>query len=381
LYERFGELVVAQVEERLGSEPGFWSFRGKWLPADLGVDVHVGLLNIAEAMIDIQGEPLVPETIMAELGLPQEVPASIKEFALNRALAADRRFEDVGDRHQVRWSLARRLPPLVLSPSPRLVGTPVDYDRTGLDVTHLQLEREIDDEASKLIALPTAASADSATILLGYPHWRMGTLPLTERTRFFFPEGGPDQHTCITFIDQGAPDQTFHGWMLRESGHVCGLEEWYEGNQVLPGAYIKLSRTEASGQVAIELVQRRMQREWVRVAHEAEGKLAFKMEKRPIAYEYDELSVFDEADRSSIDDLVQAEAKRGRSLDDLVRSVFLSLVELSPNGMVHSKTLYGATNVLRRCSPGLVFSVLFRLPEFVTAGDGYWIYQGSVDAL
>jgi hypothetical protein len=49
--------------------------------------------------------------------------------------------------------------------------------------------------------------------------------------------------------------------------------------------------------------------------------------------------------------------------------------------MVHSKTLYGAVNVLRRCSPGLVFSVLFRLPEFVTAGDGYWIYQGSADVL
>jgi hypothetical protein len=79
--------------------------------------------------------------------------------------------------------------------------------------------------------------------------------------------------------------------------------------------------------------------------------------------------------------VVQTEADRERSLDDLVRSVFLSLVELGPNGMVHSKTLYGAVNILRRCSPGLVFSVLFRLPEFVTAGDGYWIYQGSADVL
>ena len=381
LYESFGELVVAQVEGRLGSEAGFWSFRGRWLPADLGVDVHVGLLNIAEAVIDIQGEPLVPEAIMVELDLPQEVPSSIKEFSVNRALAADRRFDDVGDDEQVRWSLARRLPSLVRSPSPRLVGTPAAYDRTGLDVTHLQLEREIDDEASQLIALPTAASADSVTILLGYPHWRTGTLPLTERTRFFFPEGSPEQHTLVKFVDQSAPDQTFPGWVLRESGHVCGLDEWYEANSVLPGAYIKLSKTTASGQVGVELVRRRMQREWVRVAQETDGKLAFKMEKRPIAYEYDELCVFDEADRSAVDSLVRAEAERDRPLDDLVRSVFFSLVELSPNGMVHSKTLYGAINVLRRCSPGLVFSVLFRLPEFVTAGDGYWIYQGSANAL
>jgi hypothetical protein len=82
-----------------------------------------------------------------------------------------------------------------------------------------------------------------------------------------------------------------------------------------------------------------------------------------------------------VDALVQVEVERERSFEDLVRSVFLSLVELSPNGMVHSKTLYVAVNVLRRCSPGLVFSVLFGLPEFVTAGDGYWIYQGSANVL
>jgi hypothetical protein len=277
--------------------------------------------------------------------------------------------------------LRRWEPPIVLSPSRRLAGEQVAYDRTGLDVTHLQLERELDDELSRLIAPPTAARADSVTILLGYPHWRAGTLPFTERTRFFFPDGSPEQHTLITFEDQKSPDRTFPGWILRESGQVCGLEEWYQVNSILPGAYLKLSKAQDGGRVGIEVVSRRMQREWVRVASDAGGELEFKMEKRPIAYEYDELAVFDESDRAAIDALVQAEAERDRPLEDLVRSVFLSLGGLSPNGMVHSKTLYGAVNVLRRCSPGLVFSVLFGLPEFVTAGDGYWIYQGSGDVL
>lgn len=379
LYASFGELVEDQLEDRLESEPGFWSFRGKWLPASLGVDVHIGLLNIAEAVIDIRGEPSAPKAIQVELDLPQEVPAPIKEFSLNRALAGDKRFDDVGDAEQVLWSLRRWQPPIMLSPSPRLIAKPVAYDRTRLDVTHLQLERELDDELSRLIALPTAASADSAIVLLGYPHWRTGMLPYTERTRFFFPEGSSEQHTRFTFEDQTAPERTFPGWVLRDWGQVCGLEEWFQVNQVLPGAFIKLSKTEEKGRVGIELVPRRMQREWVRVAYNTEGKLEFKMEKRPIAYEYEELGVFDESDRSAIDALVQLEAERERSLEDLVRSVFLSLVELSPNGMVHSKTLYGAVNILRRCSPGLIFSVLFGLPEFVTAGDGYWIYQGSAN--
>jgi hypothetical protein len=124
-----------------------------------------------------------------------------------------------------------------------------------------------------------------------------------------------------------------------------------------------------------------MQREWVRVALDRDGELGFQMEKRPIAYEYDELAVFDENDRTAIDALEQRERESERPLDELLRSLFLSLVSLGPNGMVHSKTIYGAVNVLRRCPPGLVFATLFRLPEFVTAGDGYWIYQGSTDVL
>jgi hypothetical protein len=338
----------------------------------------VGLLNIAEAMVDIQGQPLMPEAILVELDLPQEIPSAIKAFSLNRALSRDARFDDVGDAEQIRWSLRRWQPPTVQSPSPRLVYTPAPYDRTGLDVTHLQLERELDDEASQLVAPPTSAEASSVTILLSYPHWRFGTLPLTNRTRFFFPEGSVEQHTLITFVDQQALDSTFPGWVMRDRGHVCGLQEWYKENNVLPGAYLRLTRTGEHGQVGVELEPRRMQREWAWVAHVSSGRLDLKVEKRPIAYEYDELFVFDEANRAAIDRLVQSEALQEQPLEDVVRSVFLSLAELSQNRMVHSKTLYGAVNILRRCPPGLVFAVLFRQPEYVTAGDGYWIYQGSV---
>jgi hypothetical protein len=381
LYARYGELVEARLAERLSSEPGFLSFRGTWLPESLGVEVHIGHLNIAEAMIDIKGEPLTPEETLVELDFPQEVPQQISVFCLNRALLADDRFDDVGDAQQVRWGLGRWEPESVLSPSPRLVYGPEAYDRTGLDVTHLQLEREIDDETSQLIAPPTAASADAATILLVYPHWRMGTLPLTSRTQAFFPEGSPDQHTRVTFVDRAGDDKPFTGWMLRNQGCVYGLDEWFQTHRVFPGAYVRLERLEDGNGVAIGLVPRRMQREWVFVALERDGELGFQMEKRPIAYEYDELSVFDEEDRAAIDALFQADRESGRPLDELVRSVFLSLVALGPNGMVHSKTIYGAVNVLRRCSPGIVFATLFRLPEFITAGDGYWIYQGSTNAL
>jgi hypothetical protein len=315
------------------------------------------------------------------------VPESIKAFCLNRALSMDERFDDVGDSRGPLWSLCRWMPAAVLLPPLRLQHELVTYDRRGLDVTHLQLEREIDDDASFLIAPPTAADASTATILLGYPHWREGTLALTNRILAFFPEGNEEQHTLITFADGASGESSFPGWMVRGHRYVYGLEEWYKANKVLPGAYIKLERVEdqeaglAPAKVSISVLPRRMQREWVFVAHSEEDELTFRLQKRPISCEYDELCVLDEQKREEIDDLWSKEADRQRTLDELVRRVFVNLVKLSSTGMVHSKTVYSAVNVLRRSPPGPVFATLFRLPEFVTAGDGNWIYQGSDDLL
>jgi hypothetical protein len=409
LYARHGDLVVARLEERLRAEPQFSSFRGTWLPTALAADLHIGHLNLAEAVIDIRGEPLTVEEILINLDLPAEIPQLIKVFGLNRALSQDDRFDDVGDVRGPMWSLGRWEPDAVLSPPSRLQYQPVAYERTRLDVIHLQLEREIDDDASLLIAPPTAAEANSVTILVGYAHWREGTLPLTGRTRVFFPDGAEDQHTLITFVNRANGEPLFPGWVVRSHRYVYGLGEWYKANKVLAGAYVRLERGGEVGpsspqrgaglrsggtgddgrwQVIIDVLPRRMQREWVHVAFSTEGdavpgggELAFRLQKRPIACEYDELCVLDEQKRQEIDELWIKEAERGRSLDELVRRIFVELVKLSPNGMVHSKTVYSAVNVLRRCPPGLVFATLFRLPEFVTAGDGYWIYQGSDDLL
>lgn len=387
LNTRYGNLVVERLEDRLRTESQFSSFRGEWLPDSMGIDLHIGYLNIAEAIIDVGREPLAAEDILSELGLPAEVPQPTKVFCLNRALSQDDRFDDVGDMNGPAWSLCRWEPDAVLSPPLRLQYQPVMYDRTGLDVPHLQLEREIDDDTSQLIAPPTAFGASSMTLLLGYPHWREGALPLTNRMRGFFPEGSSDQHTLITFVNQASGEPSFPGWVVHSHRYVYGLEEWYKANRVLPGAYVKLDRAEGASaegvrpRVVIDLLPRRMQREWVHVAFSAEGELAFRLQKRPIACEYDELCVWDEQGRQDIDELWSKERERDRSLDELVRRVFLDLVKLSSNGMVHAKTVYSAVNILRRCPPGLVFATLFRLPEFVTAGDGYWIYQGSDDLL
>ena len=252
------------------------------------------------------------------------------------------------------------------------------YDRTNLDVTHLQLEREIDDELSELIAPPTASSARDLILLLLYPHWRLGTLPLTSRTRVFFPTGTPGQRTQITFLDR-ANNKRFPGWVVHEHQYVYGLAEWYAANKIPVGAYIKLERSEDPKTVAIDFIPRRMQREWTRMVSKTDSDgLGFVMQKRPVACEYDELVLMDEPDRT-FGDALWAETQEDdlSDLDETIKTVFLELAKLTPSVAVHAKTLYAAVNVVKRCPPGLVFATLFRRPEFVTTGDGYWVFQGE----
>jgi hypothetical protein len=377
LYESYGDVVQERLAKYLTGDPDFIEFRGLWLPKGMAPDVHIGLLNIAEAMLVIEEKPLPPQQLLRELDLPKEIPVEVKVFALNARIAQDERFVDVGDEERILWALRRWLPQNAATPPGHLRYEPVSYDRTVLDVTHLQIEREIDDEASRLVAPPTAAAARELTLILTYPHWRYGTLPLTQRTRVFFPTGLPGQRTQITFLDRAGGTE-FSGCVVHEHHYVYGLEAWYKANEVPAGAYIKLQRADDPHTVAVDLIPRRMQREWTRmVTLDADGGLAFSMQKRPIACEYDELCLIDEPDPEVGDALRAQERALDRPLRELVRHVYLELAKLNPSVTVHGKTLYTAVNVLRRCPPGLVFATLFGVRQFITTGDGYWVLQGG----
>jgi len=377
VYEQYGDLVAQRLQERLGASSNYESFRGVWLPTAMLADVHVGYVNIAEAALDVEGRPLEPKDLLTHLDLPQEIPEAIQAFSLNCALAHDARFDDVGDAEHVLWSLRVWEPEGVVVVPNLLRYRSMPYDRTSLDVTHLQIEREIDDELSGIVAAPAAERADAAILILSYPHWRSGTLPLTGRTRCFFPKGHPEQHSLFTWVDR--TDQSeFPGWVVHDHSYVYGLVDWYRAKDVPVGAYLQLRHGDDPSRVTIELVQRRMQRDWVRTAvRQAEGEIAFQMQKRPIACEYDELFLVDELDPADIDQLRQELEQNITSFDELIQVVFVALAKLSPTGMVHAKTLYSAVNIVRRTPPGPLFAALFRLSQFVTTGDGYWMYQTS----
>jgi len=92
--------------QRLSETAEYVAFGGLWFRKDLMPDVHVGHLNIAEALIDVAGEAQPTAALVKEVEIVQGEPAA-RVFALDYALAhdPDQRFTNVGTEAKPRWAL------------------------------------------------------------------------------------------------------------------------------------------------------------------------------------------------------------------------------------------------------------------------------------
>jgi hypothetical protein len=213
------------------------------------------------------------------------------------------------------------------------------------------------------------------SFILTYAHYRVGTIPLTKRTRQFFPEGST-QHTHVTLID-GQTGGQLPAWIVHQHRYVHGLDEWYKQNRILPGAYITLEKTDDPFKVIINYASKREKREWIRVAKSEGQQLRFEMRKHPCRCEYDELMIIGEDDSSELDELwIRSEVDQV-DIPTILHNVFLELAKLNPQGTVHAKTIYNAANIVRRCPPGPIFAALVRNEAFAQVGDNYWLYNSA----
>lgn len=105
LYQRFGGFVRMRLRDHLEHAGEFINFGTQWLLEGLLTDIHVGLLNIAEAMIVITERPLPTAKLLEELDLPAEIPQPVKLFSLNYVLNRDSRFVNQGTPVSPLWNL------------------------------------------------------------------------------------------------------------------------------------------------------------------------------------------------------------------------------------------------------------------------------------
>jgi len=364
--ERMPVMLAAQLSER----PEFARFEDRWLLRDLMADIHIGYLNIAEALIEMRSAPVETATLVKELDLPRELSPELAAFSLQSGLAADSRFDQVGAGESRRWFLRRLEPPEALELPAALRYEPIPHDRQALPPALAQLEWDLDDEWSEEGAGEMSvvrAALPTTTLLLSYPHLVSGTLPLNRHSGALFPRGHGER-VMVTLID-GRWGQRFPAWVVFSGRYIAGLRAWYEGHKLPAGAFITLERRGDSGEVVVDFRPKRMRREWTRWAQVVGDRLDVQVRKQEVACEYDELVIIGDDQSAEIRGLRALSAYAEAPLADLVYQIVSDLAGLSQGGSVHAKTIYSTVNVVRRCPPGPIFAVLATDARLESVGD------------
>jgi hypothetical protein len=342
-----------------------------WLLKDMLAEVHVGHLNIAEALIEMQAKPLSTSQLLAEVDLDANVGLSMRMLSLDYALSKDERFHQVRQGRELAWYLRRLEPAEGQTIPPLLRHRPVPYSRGLLSVEMLQLEWELDDEwgeSSLSSEVPTVVP--STSLILTYPHRRYGTLPLSGRTRSFFPNATTGV-SLVSLVD-GRWGTRYTGWVSHEARYVTGLAKWMEDHLLQVGTFVTLERTPTQNEIIVDFRTRRPKREWARIAIAdlQNTRLLFEMNKVNVACEYDEYMIVAEQNAQELDELRDQIERQGVSVQDLVAQITPELVKLNPQGTVHAKSVYSAVNIVRRTPPGPVFYALISNRRFRDVGNG-----------
>lgn len=360
-----GGQLGAKVDQAFRSDESLVQIAGRWFSRALLVDVNIGHLNLAEAVLDMMGgEPQPTAALLKDVELPEGVNPKLAEFSLNFALQEDERFDEVGPAGQVLWCLRRLEPEGVREVPPHLQYSPIVHDRSLLNDQMLALESQLDDELSPVQSREAEKSPASLTISLIFPHLREGTLPLSARARSFFPTAYESPRVRFTLVD-GKSGLKMPAWVVRTGGYIYGLRDWYKTQGLMPGSLVEVRRGLKPGEVIVQARTQRSTKDWIRTLMVgADGGMVFAMLKQPINAEFNDRMAIYIPDLALLDPLWG----RQRSFEDLVISMMRELTKLTPQGHVHAQELYAAVNLVRRVPPAPLLALLAQKP-FTHVGD------------
>ncbi len=368
-----GDDIIYTLESKLSESDTLVQVTGKWFPKDLLIEVNVGHLHLAEAILDINnGGPLSTEAILAEMGGLGSGSHALQQFSLNYVLKDDSRFDEVGPKGMVLWYLYR-LEPVEVQQVPRLLQyTAANYDRSLLTPDLLELEQELDDELSPAEAQPDIPS--KPMVILNYPHRRVGTLPLNTAMRQIFPTTQRTLRTYVTLID-GQDGEEYPGWIVRKERYVYGLNKFYRKHKLPVGCFITARVGDHPGQIVVDFNAYRPRTEWIRLIVPKNNQIAFEEARRSIGSDYDDLMLLGADDLEAVDALFNNHQRK--LLSAIIQNVITALAPMTPQRTVHAKTIYSAVNVVKRCPPGPIFATLVADLDFQNVGGHYWKIRDS----
>ncbi len=363
------DALLNMVAEHLTANPDFFVRAGDaWLTTDQIAPVNIGHLNIAEALIEMEGGPVSTQKLLEQVELDSDLSEAIQIFSLDTALQHDDRFIQVGVGEESAWYLRRLLPAAVIETPEALRYSPVTYDRSLLNVELLQVEYELKDEWSE--TPEDAETPQSAIYNLIYPHYIAGTMPLTQEIRRMTPEA-KGRATAITLVD-GRWGSKFPAWVVPEGRYIAGLGDWYKEHKLPVGARILFQPTGTPNEYLIDFKPQRARRHWMRLAIVQGARLVFQMQQKTMNVDVDDQLAMNVGDPAAVQDLREHLELENYDVADIVALIMPELVRMSPQGTAHVKALYSAVNLVRRLPPAPIFAALVELPGAVDTGSGFW---------
>jgi hypothetical protein len=371
-----GETLLEILNSELSRNQEFVRIAGKWFPRALLVDINVGHLNLVEAILDMAGGgPSPTQPLLEQVGLTTDTNSKLVEFSLDHALQEDPRFDEVGPAGEVLWFLHRLEPEAVLQNPPYLRYQPIEYDRSLLTDEMVELERKLDDELSPVSG--KFPNVNEVQLMLTFPHWRAGTLPLTGKLNHLFPMAYEAPRIRFMLVD-GETGQRFPGWVVRTNHYVYGLQDLYKSHGLMPGSLVKVKRGRNPGEVIVQCNSQRGSREWVRtVLVGSDGGLVFAMLKQVITAAYDERMAIAIPDPEGLEVMWKQMQKDRIPFERIVVNTVRDLAKLNPQSHVHASELYAAVNIMRRCPPGPILALLASRPWFIHVGDLHYRFDDS----
>jgi hypothetical protein len=366
----FNSALTIKLSALIKENDDLISIGGSYFPRSLLVDIGVGYLNLAEAVLEMsEGGPLSTNELIKQIELPSDTNAKLTEFSMNYALQEDERFDEVGPAGVTLWFLKRLEPDQVQNVPITLNYTSAHVELPDELKNYVDLGPEFCDE---LEPGAQCEAVDDVTISLTYPHWRAGTLPLTTKMQTLFPTAYETPRIQFTFKD-GDNGESFNGWVVRPSHYISGLSDWYESEGFIPGSQIHISRGETPGEVVIRADKKHNSKEWIRTfLVGTDGNYVFALLKQVVTCSFDERMAIIIPDKAAVDTIWEKYAKTKPSLEKIAQIMMRELAKLNPQGHVHAQELYAALNVVKRCPPSPLIEMLFTKPWAIHMGDLYF---------
>jgi hypothetical protein len=190
-----------------------------------------------------------------------------------------------------------------------------------------------------------------------------------------FPSAYESPRVRFVFVDSKSGER-YPGWVVRGERYVDGLRKWYTQNELMPGSYVQARRGEHQGEIIIEASEHSLNKEWVRTALiGTDGGVVYAMLKQLVKSAFDErMMVYMPSDIGNLDKNWESGP---RKLESVILHSIRELTKLSPQQHAHASEIYATVNVVMRCPPGPILSLLASHPDIKHVGHLHFQMKGE----